>query len=141
MVGAVIGIVWDGCKMTGGWLSGLCRSPLKLEIEYFAYEDVRDDVVVRSCENQERYRVDVSMTNRAQFDVYLKSARLLINKDIRPQFAEHLKGVNLKSGEMKEHSLIFTLDGIEPVSVGDYVLYVVPTVGRTAKTKGHFPVK
>ena len=117
--------------------------PLTAEVSYFRYEEQRsspgDRLVVISawpC----RYHAELSVTNRADRAVFIKSVTTTIDGECTFPPAE-TEVIRLDSHEVKQLSVIFPTDKAQnPREAGKFRIDIFPSVGRKTAIRGLFPI-
>ncbi len=114
--------------------------PLRVELHSLYYDLVKNDpgvLVYFVTAYPQRYFCEVSLTNRSTSPAYVKEVCLEIPKRV---FRE-TQNIRLEPGERKAIRIVFPVDTEgEPDVEGAYVLTVTPTIGRSSRATGTFPV-
>ncbi len=127
------------------WLPSLItkiKPPLNVDVLSLSFEDLGNkpgDPVVLITAWPRRYRAELTLTNRSDKVVYVKSIVLTIGHEKTRKKAESQDILRFEPHEPKEHVVIFPLnDDEEPIKAGQFQIEVTPTVGRKTVTSGCF---
>ena len=107
------------------------------DIRYRLVENRTSDIVIHTP-HPSTYQVNLKLTNRSGFVVFVKDIMLTINdsrtyKCIQPK-------IRLEAREPIEQNVIFPVDSeTKPDRKGKFVLEIIPGVGRKKRIKGFFP--
>lgn len=140
--GKILSPAGKAASWTYGMLWGI-----RVEVEYLTFDDAQSSPVGTANEilgfittAPRRYFLEVVLTNRTASTVYIRSVRLLLKgKVYESDLRQPLK---LGAKEPVRQTLIFPLEnGDDPIREGDYILQVIPSVGRKVEVCGKFPVR
>jgi hypothetical protein len=125
--------VWELIlKLSESFLSWL-RPPLALEVGGFYFQDVRSEPgnsLVSVTPYPRRYIGELSLTNRADKVVFVKSVVLTRCGGRVSKKAEMREPLRLESHEPKKYDVTFPLDDNEAAVRGQFKIEVIPSVGR-----------
>ena len=125
-------------------LTGAVRSPLRAEVVYLAYNDldrIRSDVVVIIDPWPQRYVAKVEVTNRSGQPTYVTRAFLTLNRAKRYEWRRG-KPVKLDPHEVRTEGFVFPVERSDtPLEEADFVIEIIPSVGRRTKVRGRMPVE
>ena len=122
-----------------GLLSRLVVSPLNLEVDSFAFEDMTGKVI---SAYPRRYRAATRITNRSERTVYIREVKVTIDDRITLTLDPRRKAIRLEPDEPRVFDFTFSLDDdkVEAVVSGAFKLEITPTRGRRAGVPGRFPL-
>lgn len=126
-------------------LSGAVIPPLDGEVVYLAYNDFdrisydRSRVLFIPPPWPQRYLAKVELTNRSGQPTYVKAAVLTLNGTKR--YENKGKPIKLDAREIRTEAFIFPVEKSDtPLEDADFVLEIIPSVGRRTKLQGRMPV-
>jgi len=127
-------------------IAGTVKPPLRGNVVYLAYNDfdrVADEfhgrVLFIPPPSPRRYLAKVELTNRCDQPTYVKGAVLTLNGTRR--YENKGKPVRLDPHEIRTEPFIFPVERSDtPLDAADFVLEVVPSVGRRTRLRGRLPV-
>ena len=125
-------------------LTRAARPPLRADVVYLAYNDY-------SCLHFEhcafippyppqQYLAKVELTNRSNQPTYIKRAVLTLN-GTREYEWHSSKPIKLDPHEVRKEPIIFPAEKSDTaLEEADYVIELVPSVGRRTKVRGRMPI-
>ena len=120
-------------------LTGALRPPLRADVVYLAYNDL-DGIPCVIAFWPQRYLAKVELTNRSSQPTYVKRAGLTLNGTKRYKW-RNAKSIKLDPHEVRTEALIFPVEKSDtPLEEADFVIELVPSVGRRTKVRGRMPI-
>jgi hypothetical protein len=138
---SLIRTVWENI----GRFLGLVRSPLLLEVHDFQYREVVNDprsLVVFICTYPCSYEAAISITNRSEQVVFVKSIAVTINEGKTFPASYEEGSLRLEPGQVLRTVMTFPLkEKGGPIEKGTFSICMSPAKGRDSVICGGFPKK
>ena len=116
----------------------LIRSKLHLEVTYFRYNLIKEDIPIVSP-YPSSYIVDLSLSNIGEKATTIKQISAIINKELELDCAD-FKPIRLEPGDFNKSNLVFPVEKQKAIREGTFEIVVIDVYGRTFKCSGKFPL-